>query len=140
MTTLVTAAAMLLIGSDPDSWEKVKSLKSGTELRVYKIGVQKPMEVRFDDLGEESLIVATKKEQVAIPRDEILRIEARAPGSKVQKTSQVSGPNSPNYKPPAADSPMDRANSRSYPSGNDSTVSSGLSIGKPGYETVYQKK
>src|SRR4051812_27904157 len=68
-----------------DAWTKVGELKSGTELRVYKRGVKQPVLAKFDEANTENLVVATKNEQVAIPKAEIDRIDYRP-----TKTGKVS--------------------------------------------------
>src|SRR3954454_7677160 len=60
-----------------DAWTKVGELKSGTELRVYKRGVKQPVLPKFDEANPDNLVVATKNEQVAIPKADIDRIDYR---------------------------------------------------------------
>src|ERR1039457_5729692 len=67
-----------------DAWSKVKALKTGTEVRVYKKGSMQPILAQRDELTDENLVVIVKKTQTAIARDQILRIEARPQaGSRV---------------------------------------------------------
>src|SRR6266540_2308035 len=81
--------ALALFGAD-DPWAKVKELKSGTELRVYKKGAAQPVNVKMGDLTDENLIVVDKKEETAISRDVIERIDARPTGkSRVTSESKV---------------------------------------------------
>ncbi|MCU1235466.1 MAG: hypothetical protein JWP63_3433, partial [Candidatus Solibacter sp.] len=81
--------AVALFGAD-DPWAKVKELKSGTELRVYKKGAGQPLNVKMGDLTDENLIVIDKKEQTAISRDVIERIDARPTGkSRVTTESKI---------------------------------------------------
>ena len=60
--------ALALFGAD-DPWAKVKELKSGTELRVYKKGSAAAADVKYGDLTEENLVVINKNEETAIARD-----------------------------------------------------------------------
>lgn len=106
-----------------DAWTKVRELKGGAELRVFKKGAKQPVLAKFDELTTESLVVVMKNEQVAIPRDEIERIDARP----IQKGSRVT-------KESSATSGV------SSDGGPSSSYSGGLSIGsKPNFETVYRR-
>ena len=60
-----------------DDWAKVKALKTGAELRVFKKGSAQPIVAQMGDLTDENLIVLIKKTETAIPRDQIDRIDAR---------------------------------------------------------------
>ena len=69
-----------------DDWAKVKALKTGAELRVYKKGSTQPVAAQMADLTDDNLIVIIKKTETAIPKDQIDRIDARPPsGSRVTK-------------------------------------------------------
>src|ERR1700734_2058170 len=78
MTRIVTflLAAAVLLGADT-SWTRVKELKSRAELRVYKKGAREPINATYDDANDERLIVVVKNEQVAIPKEDIDRLDAR---------------------------------------------------------------
>jgi len=108
-----------------DAWTKVRELKSGAELRIYKKSPKQAVLAKFDELTSENLVVVVKNEQVAIPRDEIDRIDARPVkrGSRITKeNSGASG-----AVPPDGGRPS-------------SSYSSGVSIGnKPDFETVYRR-
>lgn len=125
------AAAVSLMAAD-DPWAKVKELKSGTELRIVKKGSAEPLLATFDELTDERLLVATKKEQIAIARDDIQRIDARPAqkGTRVQRESTTKTSDSV-------------ATAGRYPggrSGQSVESSSGLSFGgKPDFETIYRR-
>src|SRR5258708_16856770 len=100
-------AAALAFGAD--DWVKVKELKTGAELRVYKRGAAQPLLVKMDELTDHNLVVIDKNQQIAVPRDQIDRIDTR-PLSKRPVTRQsptteknpasdprstIPGPNSP---------------------------------------------
>ncbi len=108
-----------------DAWTKVRELKSGAELRIYKKSPKQAVLARFDELTSENLVVVVKNEQVAIPRADIDRIDARPVkrGSRITKESSgTSG-----EVPPGGGRPS-------------SSYSSGVSIGnKPDFETVYRR-
>ena len=117
-----------------DAWDKVRQLKSGTELRIYKSGVKQPIEAKFDEATDENLIVATKSEQLAIPRDAIERIDSRGP----QTSSRVKTESKTEWTPERpVNTPQERAAGASGPS---RSVSSNVSFeGKPGFETIYRR-
>ena len=117
---LFLCAALMAFGAD-DPWAKLKELKTGTELRVYKKSVAQPLLVQMGELTDDNLVVIDKKEQTAIARDLIERVDYRPSGkSRVTKetsTKDVVGPD-----------------------GRSTSTNSGLSIGpKPDFETVYRR-
>ncbi len=82
---LLLTAMALLAAEDP--WVQVRELKSGAELRIYKVNTKQPFEAKFDRAGEESLIVVTKTGQVSIPKELIERIDCRrAPPLRLKDT------------------------------------------------------
>jgi hypothetical protein len=117
---LLLCSALLAFGAD-DPWAKVRELKTGAELRVYKKGAAQPLLVQMGELTDDNLVVIDKKEQTAIARDLIERVDCRPSGkSRVTKettTKEVVGPDGPT-----------------------SSTNSGVSIGsKPEFETVYRR-
>src|SRR5437667_272009 len=76
---IILCAALVAFGAD-DPWAKVKQLKTGSELHVFKRGSVQPLTVKMDELTDENLVVVDKKGQTAIPRDQIERIDARPAG------------------------------------------------------------
>jgi len=107
-TILILCSCAFAYGAD-DPWSKVKSLKTGTDLQVYRRGSTQPLQVKMDELTNENLVVISKNSQTAIARDEIERIDARSTGRtrSVNETknternaatdprSAIPGPNSP---------------------------------------------
>src|ERR1700730_15638675 len=94
---LVFLSATLVFAAD-DPWAKVKDLKTGTELRIIKIGAKQPVVAKMDELTDENLLVIVKNEQTAIPRDQIERIDSRPAGKSTRitndsKTISDGGPN-----------------------------------------------
>ena len=73
---LFLCTAFLAFGVD-DPWAKLKELKTGTELRVFKKGAAQPLLVKMDELTDDNLVVINKNEQTAIPRDVIDRVDYR---------------------------------------------------------------
>src|ERR1035438_267372 len=84
---LFLVTALLAFGAD-DPWAKVKELKTGAELRVYKKGATQPLLVKLDELTDENLVVIDKNRQTAIAREQIDRVDYRPSGkSRVTKES-----------------------------------------------------
>jgi hypothetical protein len=71
-------AGFVAFGAD-DEWTKVRSLKTGAELRVYKKGSTQPVSAQMDELTDENLVVIVKKTQTAIPKDQIDSYRRTAP-------------------------------------------------------------
>jgi hypothetical protein len=74
-------------GAD-QAWTKVRALKSGTELRIYRRGEHRPLPAKLDEATDENLIIVLKNEQEAIPKDEIDRLDYRPRGSRVTTDSR----------------------------------------------------
>ena len=124
------------MGAD-DPWAKVKELKSGSELKLWKKGASQPIDAVYDDLGEEKLLVVLKNEQMAIPKDGIDRIDAR-PSTKKDKPKVESTVQKDINNPSAIAAPPRDQKSRSIP-GESTSASTNVSWGKPGFETVYRR-
>ena len=134
--TAILLCAAVALGAD-DPWAKVKELKTGAELKVYKRGAAQPLSVKLGELTEENLVVINKNQETAIPRDEIDRIEARAAGrtrtitdtqtaeknAATDPRSNIPGPNSP---PGAMHAPS-------------TTTSSGVTWTSQPFETIYHR-
>jgi hypothetical protein len=115
-------AALLAFAAD-DPWAKVKELKTGAELRVFKKGAAQPLLVQMDELTDDNLVVIAKNQQTAIPRDQIERVDCR-PSGKSRVTTETT-------------SKSDGGVGATRPS---SSTSSNLVIGsKPDFETIYRR-
>jgi hypothetical protein len=115
-------AALLAFGAD-DPWAKVKELKTGVELRVFKKGAAQPLLVQMDELTDDNLVVIAKNQQTAIPRDQIERVDCR-PSGKSRVTKETT-------------SKVDDGVGATRPT---TTTSSNVSIGsKPDFETIYRR-
>ena len=73
---LLMLAGLVAFGAD-DEWAKVKALKTGAELRVFKKGSTQAISAEMDELTEENLVVIIKKTQTAMPK---IRSSASMPG------------------------------------------------------------
>jgi hypothetical protein len=84
---LLTAMAAL---AAEDSWVQVRELKSGAELRIYRVNAKEPFLAKLDQASDESLIVITKNGQVSIPKEDIQRLDCRrAPPHRLVKETRV---------------------------------------------------
>jgi hypothetical protein len=123
-------AATAFAADDP--WAKVRDLKGGTELRIYKRGTAQPVLAKSADVTDDNLIVVVKNEQVAIPKDQVDRIDYRPtkPGGRLTSETK-SKQTEPDTTP--------------GPPGHGSTVpgtstSTNVSVGsKPDFELIYRR-
>ncbi len=126
------AALLLLVGvagwsADP-AWTKVRTLKSGTEVRIFRRGMHQTLVAKLDEATDENLIIVVKNEQQAIPKDQIDRLDYRPHGSRVTKESRVTNdsPTEPEVGPRAA--------------GAGTSSSTSVEFGsKPDFETIYRR-
>jgi hypothetical protein len=126
---LILFASIVAFAAD-NSWNKVRDLKSGTEIRIFKKSSKQPVIAKLDEATDENLIVVLKNEQVAIPKDDIERIDARpSGGSRITRESKTTTEKTDAGARIPGESP-----------GPTTSSSSNVSIGsKPDFETVYQK-
>lgn len=119
---LLLLTTMTLPGAE-DLWTKVRQIKSGAELRIYKKGARQPVLAKMDEANDERLLVVVKNEQVAIDRNQIDRIDYRPPQSGGRlKTESKSTTESQDSKAPS------------------SSTSTAVSVqSKPDFETVYRR-
>src|SRR5580700_2966313 len=117
---LLILAAVAAFGAE-DEWAKVKGVKTGAEIRVFKKGSTQPILAQMDELTDENLIVIVKKTQTAIPKDQIDRIDARPPGGGATKETTTK-------QTVDADGKENTSTSTGYSFG-----------GKPNFETVYRR-
>jgi hypothetical protein len=133
---LLCAAATIAFGAD-DPWAKVKELKTGAELHVYKRGSAQPLNVKMDELTDENLVVINKNAQLAIPRDQIDRIDARPNGRSRQMT------NTQTAEQNAATDPRSTIPGPNQPPGavhaSTTTTASGVTWTKQDFETIYRR-
>jgi hypothetical protein len=125
-------ATSLFAADNP--WSKVQDLKSGAELRIYKKGVSQPVEARFDDAGDERIVIVLKNRQSSIAKEDIDRIDARPAAKKtarklgVDSTVKTTDPDFTPHPNPGVPAP-----------GTVSSSSVSFGGSKPDFETVYQR-
>jgi hypothetical protein len=130
---LLTAAAAF---AADDAWTKVKQLKSGTEIRVVKKGSMQPVVGKIDEANDENLILVVKNEQIAVPKDQIDRLDARpAERSRYVKESKTTtNEGNPAHEPKAGMNGMDTGAGSGYSSSTSVAIQ-----GKGDFETVYRR-
>jgi hypothetical protein len=135
-TILFLCAAALAYGA-ADPWAKVKEVKTGAELRVYKRGAIQPLAVKMDELTDENLVVINKNAQLAIPRDQIERIDARPNGRTRTvtntQTAEQNAATDPRSTIPGPNQPPGAVHAQS------TTAASGVTWTKQDFETIYRK-
>ena len=129
---LALAAATLFAADDP--WAKVQALKSGTEIRVLKKGSTQPLIGKFDEADATRLLMVLKTEQIAVPKEQVDRLDYRpAAGSRVT----VNGKTVQN-DPSAAREP--RAGMNHESEGGTTSTTAGVNVGsKPDFELLYRR-
>src|SRR5258708_30825360 len=128
---LVLAAITILAADNP--WTKVRELKSGSELRIYKKGASQPIIATMDEANDERLIALVKNEQLAFAKADIDRIDARpeTKGGRMIKTTTST--NTELHDKVAAPGPQGQMG----PSSSTSTSFSNRP--KPDFETIYRR-
>jgi hypothetical protein len=123
--------AALTAAAATDAWEKVRQVKGGTEIRIFRKGAKQPVLATMDEATEDRISIATKKEQLSIPKDEIDRIDARPDrgGDRVKKETKVED----SGKPARPGVPQE------HPGPNRSYSSNVTFEGKPDFETIYRR-
>jgi hypothetical protein len=118
-----------------DAWAKVRELKSGVELRIYKKGQKQPVLAILDEARENSLVVVAKNEQTAIDKEDIDRIDYRLPqtGSWVKPKFRTT-PEGPDRESEVSRIPQ-RPPNRSRTTSGNLTVQS-----RTGFETIYRRE
>lgn len=127
---LLLAAGSAFAAAD-DPWAKLKDVKTGADLRVFKKGSMQPVLAQMGELTDENLVIVVKKEQIAIPRDQIDRVDARLAGRSRVTTTSTTKTTDPDYtpKPPGYGSATPQT-----------TTSSSIGVGsRPDFETVYRR-
>lgn len=133
LVTLLAGAALVQAADDP--WAKVKAIKSGTEIRVYKKGSAQPLVVKMDEATDERLIFVNKNEQTSLAKEDIDRLDAR-PNNKRVVTRETTEKQGDSTTDPRSAIPGPTPN-RPGPTGSSGT---NYSIGgKPDFETVYRR-
>jgi hypothetical protein len=131
MFWMVLAAVTVLAANNP--WTKVRELKSGSELRIYKRGAIQPIIATMDEANDERLVAVVKNEQMAFAKADIDRIDARpaTKGGPIVKTTTST--TTELHDKVAAPGPQGQLG----PSSSTSTSFSNRP--KPDFETIYRR-
>jgi hypothetical protein len=129
---LLLALTALTVFAADTPWDKVRDLKTGTELRIFKKGSRQPVIGTMDEANDERLVVVIKNEELAIPKDDIDRIDFRpATKSRAIKETRTTQSDSSQTTPVG---PQPKG-SQSGPT--TSTTTSISTASKP--ETIYRR-
>jgi hypothetical protein len=128
---IVLLAAVTAFAAD-DAWTKVRELKSGTELRIFKKGGLHPIIAKMEDAEADSLIIVDKNTETAIPRGLIDRIDYRP-----AKTSRITKETRTSVEGPDAQTAAESRDN--VPRETSSSSTSYVIGGQPDYQTIYRR-
>ena len=117
-------------------WSKVREIKSGSELRIFKKGSSQSLMATFDEANDERMVIVVKNQQLAIPKDEIDQVDARPVVKKtprkltVDSTTKTTDPDLTPHPNPGIPAPA---------TSSSSSVSFGSAGSKPDFQTVYRR-
>jgi len=131
LAIVLLAAATAFAADDP--WTKVRDLKSGTELRIFKKGGFHPILAKMEEANPDSLIIVVKNEELAIPRDQIDRIDYRPLKAGGRVTKETSEKVEPADAKTAAESP------NNIPGESTSATTSYVINSQPDFQTIYRR-
>jgi hypothetical protein len=131
---LLSLTAVTALAAD-NPWDKVRELKTGTELRVYKKGARQPLLGTMDEANDERLIVVVKNEELAIQKDDIDRIDYRPtkPSGRAAKVTTTTTTDSTQTTPVG---PVPQGTHAGPSTTTSTTIGSGS---KPDFETIYRR-
>ena len=130
--SLLTAVVVAFGADDP--WAKVRELKSGTELRIYKRGTAEPVMATMQEATEERVVILLKRELTSVRRVDIDRLDQR-PRTRQRVTTQTSAVIRAAGNPARSE---ERIGSSATPS-STSTMGTLTINSKPEFETVYRR-
>jgi hypothetical protein len=130
---VLSLAAMAAFAADP--WAKVQELKSGGEVRIFKTHSTKPVLGKIEEVHDDSVIIATRNEEIAVQKDDIDRLDYRpAGGTKGTKTTRTT------TSDPVANAAGPAPTHSREANGSGASSSTDYSFGsKPDFQTVYRR-
>jgi hypothetical protein len=131
---LLFALATLTAFAADTPWDKVRDLKTGTELRIFKKGSRQPVVGAMDEANDERLVLVIKNEELAIPKDDIDRIDFR-PATKSHAVKETRTTQSDSTQTTSV-GPQPKG---SQPGPTSSTTTSISTASKPDFETIYRR-
>jgi hypothetical protein len=132
---LLFALATLTAFAADNPWDKVRELKTGTELRIYKKGARQPVLGTMDEANDERLIVVLKNEELAIQKEDIDRIDFRP----ATKSSRLTKETRTTQSDSTQTTPVGPQPQGSRPGPSTSTSTTFGSGSKPDFETIYRR-
>jgi len=130
---LLALAAGIAFSAD-SGWDKVRDLKTGVELRIFKKGSRQPVIGTIDEANAERLVVVVKNEEIAIQKDDIDRVDYR-PAGKTRITKETHTTQSDSTQT----TPVGPTAQGTRPGPSTSTTTSYGSGSKPDFETIYRR-
>lgn len=126
-------AAGTAFAAGDNTCSKVKELKSGTEIRVLKHGSMQPVLGKFDEAGDDRLILVVKNQQIAIPKDQVDRLDYRPTQARTTRETKTTVDEGPAKQPNMGMNGMDAP-------GSTTTTTTNIGIqGKGSFETLYRR-
>lgn len=132
---LLFALAASTVFAAGNSWDKVRELKTGTELRILKKGAHSPILGTMDEANDERIVVVVKNEEIAIQKDDIDRLDYRPASNKKKLTKETRTTESDSTQT----TPVGPAGQGTRPGPSGSTTTSYSSGSKPDFETIYRR-
>jgi len=131
---LLALATLSALAAADSSWDKVRELKTGTELRIFKKGARQPVLGTMDEANDERVIVVVKNEEIAVQKDDIDRIDYRPAGKKGATKETHTTQSDSTQTTPVGPQP------RGTTSGPSSSTTTSFGSGsKPDFETIYRR-
>ena len=130
LVLILSAAALATAADNP--WDKVKALKSGTDIRIIRIASPTPIEAKFDEATDDDLRYVVKNEQKSIHKADIARLDARPKAGSRMTTETKTKNEQPDPTPPVG------MNHGPAVAGQSSSSTVAFT-GKPAYETIYRR-
>ena len=129
---IVLLAAVTAFAAD-EPWTKVRDLKSGTELRIFKKGGMHPILAKMEEANPDSLIIVLKNEELAIPKDQIDRIDYRPLKTGGRVTKETRSTVETADAKTAAESP------NNVPGETTSSCTNYVFNSQPDFQTIYRR-
>ncbi len=137
---LVSVLGLFLLigiqGFAQGTWEVVRELPAGTELKIHRQGVAKPLQASLEEATTDALRVVVKNEQISIDREAVLRVEARLKSRRTATRKETITSADGKGPVPGSEIPGPMRPGRG-PSGSSETK---VTLGTKGkFETVYAR-
>jgi len=135
---ILSGLSVLALLAAENSWDKVRDLKTGCEVRIFKKGSHQPVLAILDQADNEKLIVVVKNQEIAIDRDDVDRVDFRPPTAKKSRVTKETHTTQSDTTQTTPVGPTAQGE-RGGPTTSTSTTASFGSGSKPDFETVYRR-